>query len=58
MEIMLDNRHMFGQVEVDHDVMAIVRGGKQKPEQIKEDLKLLCSIAKLFPQHLMSEGAA
>lgn len=52
MEILLDNRHMFGQMEVDRDVIALVRGGRQDPSQIAQDLKLLCAITHLFPQHL------
>ena len=55
MELLLKNRTMFGQMEIDRNCMALIRSGRQNPAQIRNDCNLLIALHGLFPQHLIED---
>ncbi|TVR42778.1 MAG: DUF3137 domain-containing protein [Planctomycetota bacterium] len=57
MEIFLQNRRLFGQLNIQHKIMAFIRKGELNPALLPRQLNLLITIRATVPDHLLL-GAA
>lgn len=58
MELLLRETQRFGFLEVEDRVLALVRPGRQNPDQIRADLDLITAIYALIPPHLLRTETA